>query len=243
MLSADTKPQPRPVQWIAYLPWIGLLMLAGWCGYMQSQIQALKSDSNGITAPVVREKLATLEATAELTTDSLHIAYNSENVMAYLDVQGWWANRAYLPENSSTTFLPALFVNASIVLNETVEDLLERDFYVFLQPLAQSDLAYGEYYISTDLRVLCAYVPRWETGMQDPWCMQLPSPSCNFLNMFAGSYIDNSATSRTVIGLLGLSYAACDSIPAPAPEPSPEPTPEPSPSPSPEPSPEPFPSP
>lgn len=221
--------------------WVAILALFGWNGYLQYKV----NDANDVVqaSSGVSARLSSLEVVTNQTVETLQVKVNSEPVFAFLDVNGFYDFRVFLRNSSNVMQLPTLFLNATglgeLIINET---LLERDVYLF-EGTPPPPGAGTNFYLGTDLQLLCAYHYEHPDWNQQQWCMQLATPSCGLLNMFAASFTSpppsNIQISMSI--LMGLSYAACDSIPAP--EPSPEPTPEPSPSPSPEPSPEPFPSP
>ena len=226
--------------------WIAILALFGWNGYLQYKV----NDANDViqAAPVVSARLSSLEIEANQTAETLQVKVNSEPVFAFLDVVGYESPaRVFLRNNSVTVKLPSTFESVFMIHNASSEGILDRDMYEFEGHDTNSTSPTAKFYISNDLQLLCAYLFTYPDGdpYQQRWCMALSAPSCGLLNMFKADFnADGSHYNRMSI-LMGLSYAACDSIPAPepSPEPTPEPSPEPSPSPSSEPSPEPFPPP
>ena len=211
--------------------WIAILALFGWNGYLQYKV----NDANDVVqaAPGVSARLSSLETTAnetsetlDQTTATLQVKVNSEPVFAFLDVAGFNApNRFFLRNNSVTTLLPsAVFGNVYMIHNASSEGVLEQEMYEFEGHDPNSPAVASKFYMSTNLQMVCAYLFTFPDGdsQQQAWCMALTEPSCGLLNLFVATFSpDNGEHYNKMSILMGLSYAACDSIPAPPPEPEP----------------------
>lgn len=196
-----------------FLQWLILVSLVGWCGYLQWKVNDVGNgtsvSSSDATSTAVVQRLSTLELTSQSTTDSLRISFNSDFVFAFIDIIGTHGGRRYLDNTPVKAPLDSAFNQSTFFGNITWPDVEALSFYEFVD-FGVPDVA-SKAYLSDTLRVLCSK----SVDQMDPICMALPAPVCNFLNLVG--YVSREPFVYANV-MMGLSYAACDSIPSNATE-------------------------
>lgn len=182
--------------------WVVIALLCGWCGYLQYK-QIEQDDPKTQSPASVVQRLASVESTIQT---SFQVTVNSFSQLAFMDEQGFGNYRVYIPLDASPTTLPTAFNESRLVGNLSMEELLERSVYAFLQPNEETNVPIAAYFMSTDLRLMCGYRPGdMFAANREPWCAATPNPSCSYMNMIAVR--PDPFTSITL--LLTLASSAC----------------------------------
>lgn len=227
-----TKPVPI-VNRVVFVLICYTVVLTGWVAYLQYDVR-----QSNTAAPLVQERISRLEASTEITLQSLQINCNGNDSFTVLSSNAFAQARFCLLPNPVEATLPDQFINGTVYGNTTEVDVMNDTYYAF-QGITNIPDRTPIYFISTRFDRLCGYYSTQLYPNDFVWCIPLSNLVCGRSNLVQAQFETAPTKTVTIDVELGFSAEACAvfTTPAPAPEPTPAPTPAPTPEPTPAPEP------
>lgn len=183
------------------LQWMAILVLFGWCTYLQI-------DVNQADGPVVQERLKTLEASSQVTQQSLQINCNGNDSFTVLSSNAFAQARFCLLNNPVNVTLPEVFATATVYGNLTEVDVLNDTYYAF-EGITNIPDRTPIFYITTRFDRLCGYYSTMEYPDNFVWCIPLNNLVCGRSNLIQAQFETAPTRLVTIDVELGFSIEAC----------------------------------
>lgn len=183
------------------LQWMCIFVLFAWCTYQQVEIQ--KADG-----PVVQDRISRLEASSEITLQSLQINCNGNSSFTALSSNAFAQARFCLLPDPENVTLPEAFINGTVFGNTTEVNVMDDVYYQF-QGITNIPDRTPVYFISTRFDRLCGYYATQEYPNNFVWCIPLSNLVCGRSNLVQAQFDTAPEKTVTVDVELGFSAEAC----------------------------------
>ena len=204
--------QPRWVLgWLLALS-VGFVVLVGWVGYTQHELQK-KSD---VQQNDINQRVSNVEASSILTQEALKINCNGNQTLVYMDIRGYTQSRLCLGFAETNTPLPDAFLDAVLVVtnNSVVPEGFNASAMAYYQFTGSTDSAstIPQFFISTNFTVFCAQLAAYDYPDNKAWCMLVDPTNCGFRNVVGANFESSPGYLQSVNLELSVDVTACAAL-------------------------------